>query len=156
MKTFLGKFSDKPVVFLVIFFLTFQLQAQVGTSEESLVITSDDANLVWGPCPEFMPAGCDVTVLHGDPAKGDVDILFRLQPNTEVPNHWHTSAERMVLVSGEMEVSYEGEDTRILKAGDYAYGPAKKPHTAKCGDSEPCVLFIAFIDPIDAFAVSED
>ena len=46
MKTFLGKFSDKPIVFLVIFFLTFQLQAQVGTSEESLVITSDDANLV--------------------------------------------------------------------------------------------------------------
>ena len=46
MKRFLANSADKPIVLLVIFLLTFQLQAQVVTSEEALVITSDDANLV--------------------------------------------------------------------------------------------------------------
>ena len=46
MRKFLDEFADKPIIVMVIFLLTFQLQAQVVTSEEALVITSDDANLV--------------------------------------------------------------------------------------------------------------
>ena len=63
-------------------------------------------------------------------------------------------AER-ILVAGEMEVTYEGEPTRILKKGDYAYGPAGKPHRAKCLDSGPCVLYVGMVDPFDAVPVKE-
>ena len=91
--------------------------------------------------------------LHGDRSKENVDIFFKVPANSDIAEHWHTSAERMVLVSGEMEVTYEGEAPQLLKKGSYAYGPAKKPHSAKCKDQGPCVLFIGFEEPLDAFAV---
>ena len=117
----------------------------------SVVHTQSDQSLQWGPCPDFMPDGCQIAILHGDPAKKNTDLFFKVPANTDIPNHSHTSVERMVLVSGEMEVTYEGEETQKIKTGNYAFGPAKKPHTAKCGDAGPCVLFIAFEEPLDAF-----
>lgn len=135
-------------------FLTIALSAQttgVNKVELSLVKTAQDSDLKWGPCPPFMPSGCEIAVLHGDPSKNNLDVFFKVDANSEIPNHWHNSAERMILISGELEVTYKGEKPQILKAGSYAYGPARKPHTAKCGDAGPCVLFIAFEEPLDAF-----
>lgn len=120
--------------------------------EMAIVKTHNDKDLEWGPCPEFMPEGCKVAVLHGDPTKKNSDIFFKIPENAMVPNHTHTSAERMVLVAGEMQVTYEGEATQTLKEGTYAYGPAQKPHTARCIQG-PCVLFIGFEEPVDAIAV---
>ncbi|MBT8319149.1 MAG: cupin domain-containing protein, partial [Gramella sp.] len=116
----------------------------------------NNSTLEWGGCPDFMPEGCNISVLQGDPALGNSDVLFKVPANTDIPMHWHNSAERMILISGEMDVTYEGEETQTLKSGTYAYGPAKKPHTARCKDSGPCVLFIAFIDAVDAFAGKPD
>lgn len=149
--------GEKAVVFSLFFLLCFNLSAQdPNTTEMSKVSSVEDKNLTWGPCPDFMPAGCNIAVLHGDPSKKNADVFFKIPANTDIPNHWHTSAERMVLVSGEMDVTYEGEETRTLKSGSYAYGPAEKPHTARCGDAGPCVLFIAFEEPLDAFAVKKE
>ncbi len=67
-----------------------------------------------------------------------------------IPEHWHTSAERMVLVSGDFRVTYQGQEPAVLKSGTYAYGPAKLPHRAMCGNSGPCILFIAFESAVDA------
>ena len=118
--------------------------------ELSVVKTADDKDLKWGPCPPFIK-DCNIAVLHGDPTMNNVDVLFKFSPNANIPNHWHNSAERMILISGELEVTYEGEKTQTMKAGSYAYGPAKKPHTAKCISKDPCVLFVAFEGPLDAF-----
>jgi quercetin dioxygenase-like cupin family protein len=112
--------------------------------------TADDPGLAWGPCPAFMPESCEIAVLQGAPEDPRADIFFKMAPNTTVPAHTHTSAERMVLVSGEMHVTYEGHDPVVLRPGDYAYGPPELPHEAYCADGEACVLFIAFNEPIDA------
>jgi uncharacterized RmlC-like cupin family protein len=117
-----------------------------------MAFTHDDAGLKWGPCPEFMPQGCGIAVLHGDPSKNNADVFFRVPGGAAIPMHWHTSAERMVLVSGEMHVRYEGEKPVVLRTGTYAYGPARKPHDATCAKGAPCVLFIAFESPVDAVA----
>lgn len=109
-------------------------------------------SLEWGPCPELFPAGCEIAVLHGDPASKNADIFFKVPGGYEIPNHWHTSAERMVLVSGKMRVTYEGHEAVNLKKGDYAYGPPKLPHTATCHKGEDCVLFIAFEEAVDVHA----
>ncbi|WP_051227913.1 cupin domain-containing protein [Gillisia sp. JM1] len=61
----------------------------------------------------------------------------------------------MILLSGELHVTYQGESTQTLKQGNYAYGPAKKPHSGKCGNSKPCVLFIAFENPLDAIPINK-
>ena len=123
-------------------------------AETSYVTTTDNKNLKWLPAPEFFP-GCFFTILHGDIAKPNLDFFFKIEPNTEVVNHTHNSPERMILISGDLEVQYEGEDPVILKPGSYAYGPAGKPHKAKCLDNGPCVLFIAMVDPFDAKPISK-
>ncbi len=124
--------------------------AQNTQKERALAHTFKDAQLKWGPCPAFIPKGCEIAVLHGDPAKGNADIFFKVPANFDIPRHWHTSAERMVLVSGELRVTYDGQDPVTLKPGMYAYGPAKAPHKAYCAKGDPCVLFIAFESAIDA------
>ncbi|MFD2518622.1 cupin domain-containing protein [Salinimicrobium flavum] len=142
---------------LLLTFITFPLIAQdTEITELSKTSSWEDSALEWGPCPDFMPAGCNIAILHGDPTKNNVDVFFKVEPNSDIPEHWHTSAERMILVAGEMEVTYEGEETQLLTKGSYAYGPAAKPHKARCGDKGPCVLFIAFEEPLDAYAVEKE
>ena len=113
--------------------------------------TFEDPSLKWGPCPAFLPEGCGIAVLHGDPAQPNADIFFKVPGKSKIARHWHTSAERMVLVSGKLEVTYDGQQPTTLEPGAYAYGPAKLPHEATCASTEPCVLMIAFELPVDAF-----
>lgn len=129
--------------------LSLPLHAE-APKESALAHAFKDAQLQWGPCPAFIPKGCEIAVLHGDPAKGNADIFFKVPGNFEIPHHWHTSAERMVLVSGTLKVSYDGQKPATLKPGMYAYGPAKLGHKATCAKGDPCVLFIAFESAIDA------
>lgn len=124
--------------------------------EQAFIRTADDPGLEWGPCPDFIPEGCSIAVLQGNPAEHNADIFFRLEPGALVPLHWHTSAERMILVSGRFEVDYDGQDPVIMTAGDYAYGPARLPHSARCMDEGTCVLFVAFEEPVDAMPVGDD
>ena len=125
-----------------------------SSSDKPLALAFGDAQLKWGPCPPLFPTGCEIAVLHGDPAKPNADVFFKVPANYAIPPHWHTSAERMVLVSGELHVEYAGHGASLLKPGTYAYGPPKAPHKAACTDAGPCVLFIAFESPVDAQAAT--
>jgi quercetin dioxygenase-like cupin family protein len=127
--------------------------AQVAVQEQALTRTAGDADLKWGPCPPFLPKGCGIAVLHGDPAKDNVDVFFKVPAKSTIPLHWHSSAERMVLVAGELHVTYDGQKPAVLKVGTYAYGPPKRPHKGFCASADPCVLFIAFESPLDAVPV---
>jgi quercetin dioxygenase-like cupin family protein len=122
---------------------------------KALALTHDDPQLEWGPCPEFLPQGCAIAVLHGDPAKENADIFFKVPGGAALPRHTHTSAERMVLVSGELHVTYDGQETVVLRPGTYAYGPAQLPHEGSCAAGDPCVLFIGFEEPVDAMPVQD-
>jgi quercetin dioxygenase-like cupin family protein len=122
--------------------------------EHALANSLKDPKLQWGPCPDFIPKGCEIAVLHGDPSKPNADVFFKVPANFTIPHHWHTSAERIVLVSGELHVTYDGQETTVLKPGMYAYGPPKLAHTATCAKGDPCVLFIAFEQAIDAHPVA--
>lgn len=131
--------------------LPFSMAAQ---DNMSFTRTAESEQLQWGNCPEFMPDSCEIAVLQGDPTKPNADIFFKMRGNTTVSEHWHHSAERMVIVSGEMEVNYEGQSPAVIKTGTYAFGPPEKPHSASCISDKPCVLFIAFNKPVDAFAAN--
>lgn len=120
-------------------------------ADKAIAFTQHDPQLKWGPCAPVFPKGCEVAILHGDPAKNHADAFLRVPANYAIPPHWHTSPEHMVLVSGELQVTYKGQQPATLKPGSYAYGPAKQPHKGHC-TSGPCVLFIAFEVPVDAEA----
>ncbi len=131
--------------------LAFALPAPAfAEQQQALFFTHDDPRLEWGPCPGFFPQGCAIAVLHGDPTEPNADIFFRVPANAELPKHWHTSAERMVLVSGKLHLTFEGQDSQAIQPGTYIYGPAKLAHKGRCAAGDPCVLFIAFEEPVDA------
>jgi len=137
--------------------LTAAFMAQSANAGELAISSSIRSNeLNWGPCPAFFPAGCQIAVLHGDPSRPNTDIFFKVPADYTLPAHWHTSAERMVLVSGDLDVTYEGQPTTHLKTGMYAYGPAKAVHNGKCISKEACVLFIAFEEAVDAHEHHKD
>jgi hypothetical protein len=124
--------------------------AVAQTSGEAFTREVGDHELEWAPCPDFLPDGCELAVLQGDPGKPNADIFFRLPGGSAADRHWHGSAERMVLVAGELHIDYDGQDPVVMRLGTYAYGPARLPHSAECRSAEPCVLFIDFEQPIDA------
>jgi quercetin dioxygenase-like cupin family protein len=119
-------------------------------SDRPLAYAEAAADLQWGDCPAIFPPGCKIAVLHGNPAEPGADVFLRVPPGYTIPAHSHTSAERMVLVSGQLDVTYAGHPTMSLKRGDYAYGPAALPHTAHCNGADACTLFIAFNGAVDA------
>ena len=126
------------------------------TGEQAFTWDIDDPSIEWVPCFDFMPDDCEMTVIQGNPEEPNADALLKLQPNTTVDEHWHTSTERMILLSGKMEVDYEGQDPVIVEKGTYAYGPAGLAHETHCLDEGECVLFIAFEDPVDAIPVTDE
>ena len=120
------------------------------TKEMALAIKAQDSSLQWGPCPPILPGDCHIAVLHGDPSQPNADVFLRVGGGYVIANHSHTSAERMILVTGRLQVDYQGAPATTLSPGQYAYGPAKLGHGGKCLSSEPCTLFIAFEGPVDA------
>ena len=148
----------KLISFLMLNCLSFSVLAQDKVEDKSqtpLARTFQDKDLKWGPCPEVFPKGCEVTVLHGDPAKENADVYLRIPAGYVIPAHSHTSAERMTLVSGTLKVKYKGNVPVVLKPGSYAYGPAGMPHEGTCQGKTSCVLFIAFEGPVDAKAFAD-
>jgi quercetin dioxygenase-like cupin family protein len=132
--------------------LTFaSADAQVSPKGAPVTATVN-SKLQWGPCPDIFPAGCQIAVLNGDPAKPNADIFLRVPAGYTIPPHSHTSAERIVLVEGALTVRYKGFPAEDLTLGEYAYGPASLPHVASCKGKGPCTLFIAFEGPVDALA----
>ncbi len=127
-------------------------QTTAAKAETPLAIKAQDPSLQWGPCPPILTGDCHIAVLHGDPSRPNADVFLRVGGGYVIAGHTHTSAERMILVSGQLQVQYKGAAPALLTPGQYAYGPAKAPHTGKCVSSEPCTLFIAFEGPVDAEA----
>ena len=128
-------------------------RAQAPAGEPALSTFLKDPGIAWGPCPEILPAGCQIAVLHGDPSKPNADVVLKLPGKAAFRKHRHSSAERMILLAGELHVTYEGQKPTVVKAGSYAYGPAQRAHAGSCASAEPCLLFVAFEGPVDAIAV---
>jgi len=127
--------------------------AQGQAPEPALNTFLKDPKIAWGPCPDIMPAGCQIAVLHGHLAKPNADVFLKIPGKAAFRKHIHSSAERIILVSGELHVTYDGQKPEVIKAGSYAFGPALRAHAGSCASAEPCLLFIAFEGPLDVKAV---
>jgi hypothetical protein len=138
---------------LILTLILLSISSYVPAGEKPLVISHLDKTLQWGPCPDFIPKGCEIAVLQGDPANNNLDIYFKVPGDFEIPLHLHTSQERMVLVSGTLDVKYDNHENTTINLGEYAYGPAKLPHSAYCHEGDSCVLYIGFVAPLDAMPI---
>jgi quercetin dioxygenase-like cupin family protein len=152
----LSKRWIKAVALIIMALVIVSSCALAVAPEQAIVWAVDDPQLEWGPCPDFFPDGCELAVLQGDPEQENSDIFFKVPPNSVLPPHWHTSAERMSLVSGDLELTFSGQEPKRIAPGDYIYGPAELPHEGFCGaGGDPCILFIAFELPVDAIPVDD-
>jgi hypothetical protein len=142
--------SLKLPIFLALSIVGSIAIAQDVPLDPALAISANSKDIKWADCPAFLPKGCKLSVIHGDPAKPNVDVFFKLPGKSVLPLHWHTSAERMTLVSGKLNITYNGQKQAVVNAGNYMYGPPKLAHKGYCASKEPCILFIAFESPLDA------
>src|SRR5690606_35421911 len=52
----------------------------VSVAEQAFIAPAGDPDVQDAPCPEFMPEGCTLGLLQGDPSQPNADVLFRLLP----------------------------------------------------------------------------
>jgi len=79
-------------------------------------------------------------VERGDPASGPSVILAKFKPGCAVPWHFHTPNETILMVSGVGRLQAKGDKPASLRAGDYAWMPAKHVHTFS--SEQGCVMFL--------------
>ncbi|MFZ4689799.1 MAG: cupin domain-containing protein [Polymorphobacter sp.] len=144
----------KHVFIMAIVLIAFPQAVLAQGRTDPVTVDIQEKSVAWGPCPAIFAPDCRIAVLHSDPAQPNADVLLRIPAGTTLAAHSHTSAERMILVRGELAVRYKGRAASTLKPGNYAFGPAGMPHEAICKSATPCDLFIAFEGPVDATGFS--
>jgi quercetin dioxygenase-like cupin family protein len=78
-----------------------------------------------------LPTCLKIAVQRGDPSKGASTLLLKFTPGCVVPWHWHTAGEHLMVVSGSGKAEMKDGKPAVIKAGDYAYLPAKSIHQFK-------------------------
>jgi|SRR5262245_7048680 len=106
----------------------------------------------WGPAPPVLPTGAQLAVLEGNPAeKGAIVMRLKLPANYNIPAHWHSTTERITVLSGSFHVGMgdklDKQQSETLDAGGFLSLPAKMHHFA--WTSAPTVVQINLEGPFD-------
>ena len=136
--------------------LAFTIQGYAG--DEMELYPADKIN--WKKGPPSLPAGAEVAVLEGDPAKeGPFTMRLKLPAGYRIPPHTHPKVERVTIIAGKFRLgmgeTFKAEDTKVLPAGSFGYWPAGMKHFA-WAEGETIVQLhgtgpwdIVYVDPAD-------
>ncbi len=80
------------------------------------------------------------SVQSGDPAKGPFILLAKAATGCTIPWHWHSAAERLMIVRGVADVQMKDGKPVRLQAGAFAALPAHHVHQFRC--EQDCVFYI--------------
>lgn len=101
-------------------------------------LTSNGAEIQWGPAPAVFPSGAELAVVQGDPSVADAVFTVRLRmPDGYIlPPHWHPEDENVTVMQGTFLVGMGDAVTDQaflppLKTGDFITAPATMHHFAK-------------------------
>jgi len=86
-----------------------------------------------------MPACATAAILRGNPRFGPAWVLLRLASGCQVPWHWHTANETLLVVSGRGTVLAKEGPPLQFAPGAFAYLPSQHQHQASC--ARTCLLF---------------
>lgn len=95
----------------------------------------DPGTLQWGDAPPVLPKGGKVAILDGDPFKpGPYVIRLKMPPGYKIPPHWHSHAENVTVISGELSLgmgdTLDMKSAQTLKAGGFHAIPPEEHHYA--------------------------
>lgn len=118
--------------------VAFVTVAPVGFSSVSLADVPGPvqaSEIKWGAAPPTLPAGAELAVLAGDPAKpGPVTLRLKLPRGYQIPAHSHPTDERVTVISGELGLGMgdklDIKASKVLKPGGYAVATAHMNHYA--------------------------
>jgi quercetin dioxygenase-like cupin family protein len=111
--------------------------ALAGAQETKL---ANLAGLKFTPVPGVTKC-LSMSVVEGDPGKGPSTLVLRGTPGCDVPMHYHTANERVVLVTGSAYLQMQGQkEATLIKPGAYAMAPSKHPHHLTCTGG--CQLYL--------------
>jgi mannose-6-phosphate isomerase-like protein (cupin superfamily) len=96
-----------------------------------VMVMPDQLN--WGTAPPALPAGAQVAVLDGDPAKaGMFSIRIKMPDGYTVQPHWHPTDEHLVILSGSLSVGvgdkFDDSSMHALTAGAFTKMPRRMHH----------------------------
>ena len=104
--------------------------AQTHSDPMGKAVKPDD--MKWEP----LEGGFEISILYTNPTTQATYLVIRGPGNQHVPRHWHSSNETITVLKGTFVVAHDGsEDKTELKAGGFAYMPAKMIHEAWTGDA---------------------
>src|SRR5262245_36266962 len=86
-----------------------------------------------------MPTCATAAILRGNPRWGPAWVILRLASGCQVPWHWHTANETLLVVSGAGSVVARDGPPLQFEPGAFAYLPSRHQHRASC--SRTCLLF---------------
>ena len=117
---------------------------------QHVVLTPDQ--LKWSDqMPPGLPAGGQMAVLEGDPAKGAFTVRLKAPANFVIKPHFHSAGEHITVIEGTFYVgsgdTFEKTKATALPAGGFTAMPAGMRHFAF--NDQPCVIQIHSDGPFD-------
>ena len=136
-----GARRSRPWALLAIPCLSTLLPLPQATAENFGTVTPfSDAKLV-----QDSDVACLKSALEsGDPDHGPSTFLLVATPGCEVPPHFHSAGEQLIVVRGEVRAGMDGMRTTALKAGGFAEMPGRVTHWFSCSSRSPCAMFVVF------------
>lgn len=138
-----------PLLFVVCIGAAFLYAMQEKSNQMAVVQPKD---LKWGPAPEVLPPGAEITVLYGNPFEsGPYGLRLKFPANYRLGPHWHTLDENVTVISGDLYFGMgEKEDRQKatkIGVGGVAIIPGKMGHFA--WTVEPTVVQLNNDGPFD-------
>ena len=92
----------------------------------------DSGSIAWKAAPASMPPGTKIAILEGDPnAEGIFTLRLLVPAGARVGSHWHPRHERVTLLSGAVEVTFEDDPAlpKQFDSGDFYVNPPRARHS---------------------------
>ena len=110
--------------------------AQATDGHGHKIVTPQEVK--WGPAPPALPAGAQLAVLYGDPAKEGLFVMrLKMAKGYQIPPHQHPTSEAVTVVSGTFRLGMgetaDPSKAQALPAGSFF---VMEPGTAHFASTE--------------------
>jgi quercetin dioxygenase-like cupin family protein len=91
------------------------------------MVHKSPATTTFGANP-VLPSCVTLALQDGDPGTGGAIFLLKTAGHCEIPWHWHTANERLIILSGTARLEMKDSPAVVAHHGDLVVMPAKHPH----------------------------
>jgi anti-sigma factor ChrR (cupin superfamily) len=113
------------------------------------------ADLKWGDLNPTGAPGVKIADVWGDHTKGGYGAFLKFPPGFLAPLHTHTSAIKIVVISGTYIQTPEGQSEHRMGPGSYVFQPGGSyKHISACDKASECLLFIESTGKFDLLPVA--